>query len=244
LLQDGIDFVAKNSRKMWKKTADGRVEMPDYPERAVFEGLVNALIHRNYLEIGSEVHIDMFDNRLEIYSPGGMIDGSKVQDRDIMQIPSRRRNPIIADIFNRLEYMELRGSGFKKIISDYRKQINYTVDMEPKFSSDNDSFLLLLNNLNYKERQAIEKQAIEKQAIEKQAIEKRDKKVSQKTEKSINIILEHLKTHGQSTTRELADQLGLSLPRTRAILAEMGEIEPVGERRWRVYRLKQDKVQR
>ena len=44
--------------------------MPDYPDRAVLEGVVNALIHRNYMEIGSEVHIDMFDDRIEIYSPG------------------------------------------------------------------------------------------------------------------------------------------------------------------------------
>ncbi len=41
----------------------GRIEMPDYPERAVLEGVGNALIHRNYMEIGSEVHIDMFDDR-------------------------------------------------------------------------------------------------------------------------------------------------------------------------------------
>lgn len=116
LLQDGTEFVTNNSKKAWKKVSDGRIEMPDYPERAVLEGLVNALIHRNYLEVGSEVHIDLFDDRLEIYSPGGMFDGSKVQDRDLMNIPSRRRNPIIADIFNRLKYMDRRGSGFKKIL--------------------------------------------------------------------------------------------------------------------------------
>lgn len=42
--------------------------MPDYPERAVFEAVVNALIHRNYMIIGSEVHIDMYDDRFEITS--------------------------------------------------------------------------------------------------------------------------------------------------------------------------------
>ena len=114
LLQAGTEFVANNSKKAWMKTNDGRIEMPDYPERAVLEGIVNALIHRNYLELGSEVHIDMFDDRLEIYSPGGMCDGTKVQERDLMHVPSRRRNPIIADIFNRLKYMDRRGSGFKK----------------------------------------------------------------------------------------------------------------------------------
>ena len=114
LLQAGITFVNNNSKTVWKKTGTERIEMPDYPQRAVLEGLVYALIHRSYLEIGSEIHIDMFDNRIKIYSPGGMCDGSRVQERDLMRVPSRRRNPIIADIFNRLKYMERRGSGFKK----------------------------------------------------------------------------------------------------------------------------------
>lgn len=144
-----MDFVINNSKKSWKKTATGRIEMPDYPERAVLEGIVKALIHRNYLEIGSEVHIDMFDDRIEIYSPGGMYDGTKVQDRDLMRVPSRRRNPVIADIFNRLKYMDRRGSGFKKIISDYKLQPQYIDSMNPEFNSDNDSFLLVLKNLNY-----------------------------------------------------------------------------------------------
>lgn len=56
--------------------------MPDYPDRAVLECLVNALIHRDYMIAGSEVHIDIFDDRMEIYSPGGMMDGSLVQELD------------------------------------------------------------------------------------------------------------------------------------------------------------------
>lgn len=72
--------------------------MPDYPDDAILEGIVNALIHRDYLELGSEVHIDMFDDRLEIYSPGGMPDGSKVQNLDLRNVSSKRRNPIIADL--------------------------------------------------------------------------------------------------------------------------------------------------
>ncbi len=111
--------------------------------------IVNALIHRDYLEMGSEVHIDIYDDRLEIYSPGGMYDGSIVQNLDIDRIPSRRRNPIIADIFNRMNYMERRGSGFKKIKGDYRKEANYKDNLQPKFYSDNNSFWVTLFNLNY-----------------------------------------------------------------------------------------------
>lgn len=49
---------------------------------------------------------------MEIYSPGGMPDGSMIQDRDPLTVPSTRRNPILADVFNRLGYMERKGSGF------------------------------------------------------------------------------------------------------------------------------------
>lgn len=149
LLQNGEEFIKNNSKKRWKKTANGRLEMPDYPERAVLECIVNALIHRDYLDMGSEVHIDMYDDRLEIYSPGGMYDGSIVQNLDTDRIPSRRRNPIIADIFNRMNYMERRGSGFKKIKGDYHKEVNYNESLEPKFYSDNTSFWVTLYNLNY-----------------------------------------------------------------------------------------------
>lgn len=149
LLQEGLAFVKRHSHMRWQKTGDGRREMPDYPERALLEGIVNAIIHRNYNEIGSEVHIDIFDDRLEIYSPGGMFDGTKVQDRDLMNVPSRRRNPVIADVFNRLKYMDRRGSGFKKILSAYKTLPNYSDDKKPVFTSEYDCFFLVMQNMNY-----------------------------------------------------------------------------------------------
>ena len=149
LLQEGLDFCRRNSKKMWYKTPDGRVELPGYPEESILEGLVNALIHRSYIEIGGEVHIDIFDNRIEISSPGGMYENKPVQDCDIMSIKSRRRNPVLADIFSRLKYMERRGSGFKKICQDYSLQPNYREELHPKFYSDSYDFTLTLYNLNY-----------------------------------------------------------------------------------------------
>lgn len=149
LLQDSMSFVSRNTKKAWRKTGNGRIEMPDYPDTAVLEGIVNALIHRDYMELGSEVHIDMFDDRMEIYSPGGMPDGCKVQDLDLRNVSSRRRNPIIADIFNRLKYMDRRGSGFKKILDSYEFQEHYTEEMKPEFRSSNSEFWLIFKNLNY-----------------------------------------------------------------------------------------------
>lgn len=149
LLQNGEEFVKNNTKKRWKKTAEGRLEMPDIPERAALECIVNALIHRDYLDFSSEVHIDIFDDRMEIYSPGGMLDGSLVQDLDTDHVPSKRRNPIIADIFGRMNYMERRGSGFKKIKNDYHMAVNYRPEIEPRFYSNETSFWVILYNLNY-----------------------------------------------------------------------------------------------
>ena len=99
--------------------------------------------------MGSEVHIDIYDDRLEIYSPGGMPDGSVVQELDIDNVPSRRRNPVIADIFNRMNYMERRGSGFKKIKRDYALSVQFTKTKTPTFYSTASAFLVNLYNLNY-----------------------------------------------------------------------------------------------
>ena len=128
LIENGEAFIKRNARMMWRKTPSSREELPEYVERSYHEALVNALAHRDYLVYGSEVHIDIYDDRLEIYSPGGMPDGSMIQDRDPLTVPSTRRNPVLADVFNRLGYMERKGSGFGKILNGYKAQINYTED--------------------------------------------------------------------------------------------------------------------
>ena len=150
LLNSAKHFVAVNSKKMWRKTDDRRVDFPEYPERAYEECIVNGLIHRDYCEIGSEVHIDMFDDRLEISSPGGMPSGDLVQQLDWMNVTSVRRNPVIADLFQRLDLMERRGSGFKKVLDAYAFESEKRgVSIKPEFRSARSSFFAVLPNLNY-----------------------------------------------------------------------------------------------
>ena len=93
--------------------------------------------------------LDMFDDRIKIYSPGGMVSGISLEGKDLLKIPSKRRNPILADIFSRLKYMERRGSGFKKILADYEGQAEFNETKMPVFDADNDDFTLTLYNLNY-----------------------------------------------------------------------------------------------
>ena len=149
LIDNGEAFIKRNAKMMWKKTANSREEMPEYVERSYHEALVNAIAHRDYLINGSEVHIDIYDDRLEIYSPGGMPDGSNIQERDPVTVPSTRRNPVLADVFNRLGYMERKGSGFAKILDNYAFQVNYTEEKKPYFKSDRYQFTVIMPNLNY-----------------------------------------------------------------------------------------------
>lgn len=144
LLENVESFIKNNSKISWEIQGMKRVELEDYPLRAVREAIVNAIIHRDYQIIGSEIHVDMFDDRLEIVSPGGMIDGSFVQDLDITKISSMRRNRVISDIFNRLHFMERRGSGLTRIIESYK---NYSI--KPVFLSDISSFKVIFPNKRY-----------------------------------------------------------------------------------------------
>lgn len=74
---------------------------------------------------------------LLVSSPGGMLDGKRIQEVDISHVPSSRRNPIISDVFHRLKFMESRESGLKKILKEYEKE------KLPQFYSDRNISLLL-----------------------------------------------------------------------------------------------------
>lgn len=224
LLQAGTDFVRNNSRKAWRKVGDGRVEMPDYPDRAVLEGVVNALIHRSYMEIGSEVHIDMFDDRIEIYSPGGMVSGISLEEKDLLKIPSKRRNPILADIFSRLKYMERRGSGFKKILADYEGQVEFDETKMPVFDADNSDFTLTLYNLNYGHNYIMNVNDIQGD----NRIDTQDGTQGGTQDKLQEQIFDMIKDDPQISTSEMATKLGVGVRTVKRRIKQMTNIVYVG----------------
>lgn len=145
LLGNAETFVKNNSKNRWQIAGMIREEENEYPYEAVREALVNAIMHRDYQIIGSEIHIDIFEDRLEVYSPGGMLGGHFIQDMKLTQIPSRRRNQVISDVFGRLGYMDRRGSGINRILNAYKasgKMVGF-------FSNDS-SFIVTLPNMLYR----------------------------------------------------------------------------------------------
>ena len=151
LLKYGMDFIKNYTMSGWVKMPNYRLNLPDYSDRAIFEGLVNHLIHRDYTVMGGEVHIDIYDDRVELVSPGAMLDGTRIQDRDIYKVPSMRRNPVIADVFTQLDYMEKRGSGLRKMRELTEKLPNFLQGKEPQYQTEATSFYTTFYNLNWDE---------------------------------------------------------------------------------------------
>lgn len=135
LLRESMNFVKSNTKRGWEKLPDGRKNRSEYAERAVLETMVNHIIHRDYTVMGSEVHLDIYEDRLVVTSPGGMYNGSLIQDLDINDVSSERRNPILANVMAQLDYMEKRGSGLTRICNETKVLEGYKDELKPVFKS-------------------------------------------------------------------------------------------------------------
>lgn len=117
-----------------------RVEKRDYPPEALREGLLNALIHRDY-SFSGPILASLYDDRLEIISIGGVVPGLRMED--IMAGISQSRNGKLAAIFYRLGYVESYGTGIRKMLDCYKDGLQ-----KPILSSTSGSFTLILPNIN------------------------------------------------------------------------------------------------
>ena len=225
-LQDAVSFVRNNSHKKWWKENDYREELPDYPERAVTEAIANAIIHRDYLQMGSEIHIDMYNDRLEIYSPGGMMDGRLIQQLNPLTVPSKRRNPLLADFFSRLGLMERRGSGMKKIIDSYKRFEGLHNFHAPKFLSNASEFHVTLWNLNYGNDGIIDGKEFLKadKGTEKEFL-KEDNKFRKEFLKAQRMIYKMISSNPGITIAEMAANIGVSDRQVRKYLKRMTDMK-------------------
>ena len=88
------------------------------PEKAFRETIANALIHRTW-DVNSNVRISMYEDKIEVSSPGGLPSGISEKEYLNGQI-SQLRNPILANIFFRLKYVEMFGTGIRRINESYK----------------------------------------------------------------------------------------------------------------------------
>jgi ATP-dependent DNA helicase RecG len=113
-----------------------RVDHPDYPPYALREALVNSIVHRDYDYSGS-ILINIFDDRVEFVSLGGLVKGLTLED--IMDGVSQPRNTVIANVFFRLELIESYGAGIGRIMESYENCLR-----QPVFRPNPASFVVTL----------------------------------------------------------------------------------------------------
>ena len=116
----------------------------DYPLDAVREALLNAIVHREYSFSASTI-INIFDDRIEFMSLGGLVSGLSIEA--IMLGASQSRNEKLANLFYRLKLIEAYGTGIQKILVSYKE-----FSFKPVFKSETGAFLTTLKNVNYNEQ--------------------------------------------------------------------------------------------
>ncbi len=92
-----------------------REDRPIIPSIVIRELIGNAIIHRDYSRTDSQILVEIYSDRIEITSPGGLLSGISV-DR-IIDHPPRTRNEVLADHMKQLNFYEERGSGFDKVVA-------------------------------------------------------------------------------------------------------------------------------
>lgn len=140
-LEQAREFINSQLREFTHLSPDGVFEtVPEYPEFAWYEGLVNAVCHRDYSNSGEYIIVKIFDDRLEISSPGRL--GGFVT-LETMKNKRYSRNPQIARVLNELGIVRELNEGVKRIYSEMQKfYLKDPVYSEP----DRNSVLLVLDN--------------------------------------------------------------------------------------------------
>ena len=119
LVEQALDFVQRNTPVVFVAQGGRRVEHPAYPHDALREGIVNALIHRDYLLTSTDVELAVYSDRLEIVSPGRLPNGITP---DRMRFGTRAaRNQLLKDVMRDYRYLEHMGMGIpRKIVKGMR----------------------------------------------------------------------------------------------------------------------------
>ena len=139
-LEEAYSFINRYNRINSEFNGLVRTDRRDYPEQAIREALVNAIVHREYA-LSGPILINIFENRIEITTLGGLVSGLTVND--IMLGVSILRNRNLGNIFYRLQLIEAYGTGITKIMESYGDHSE-----KPKLDISDNAFRITLPNTN------------------------------------------------------------------------------------------------
>lgn len=189
-----------------------RTDKQDYPEEAIREALLNAIVHRDYSFSGSII-INVTDHKMEFISLGGLLPG--LSPDDIRSGISQPRNKNLAEVFHRLRLIESYGTGIRRIFNLYAD-----CPEQPEIEVTPNTFKIVLPNMN--------------------AVSDVEPNAASTVTPQMQKVLDYIKTNGQITDKGISDLLDLKKTRTFTIAKQMrdlGLIRAVGRGEQKYYTL-------
>lgn len=188
LLEDAYQYVLRNIRMGAVIEGLIRQDKFELPPAAIREMICNAICHRSYMDEGM-IQVSVFDDRLEVSSPGALCRGLTL--KDALKGRSKPRNKVIAEVFSRMGIIEKWGTGLQRIV-DLAKQESLK---EPVFENNDSFFRVILYRGKEEAAQTTD-----------QTIQTTDQTVQTTEQKIMNAIAEK----PTITRKELAEKTGLS----------------------------------
>ena len=219
-LDDSYSYLALCNRTSATFRGLERIEKTDYPEEALREALLNALVHRDYSYSGSII-INVNDTCMEFISIGGLLPGLSADD--IRSGISQPRNRNLAEIFHRLKLIESYGTGIRKIFNLYKDN-----SVQPRIEVTPNTFKLILPNMNGE-------------------TEVKDSTAPKNTPAPVVVtpqmrtVLDYLAEYGEMNDDDLQELLNVKKTRAYLLARQMNEnglIEIVGRGAEKKYKLK------
>ncbi len=224
VIDQGAAFVARNRRLVPRMEGIRRVDVPEYPDYSVREALANALAHRDWSLEGAKVRLFLFDDRLEIWSPGRLPPPITLERLGYDQFS---RNRLIARVLVERGYIEEVGLGIRRM----REEMADLGLPEPEFREDGFSFVTTFRSVAPREKIALPADPF-RALLERHEISERQYKG-----------LLHAQEHGSVARREYVALTGLSERTAANDLADLvrkGLLAPTaGRGRRAAYRLRE-----
>ena len=229
-IEEAVNFVLRNIRLGAK--IEGLIRKEDYelPVDAIREMIVNAHCHRNLTE-ASCVQVAVYDDRLEVTSPGGLYNGLTYEE--LMQGHSKLRNRTLANVFNQMGLIEAWGTGIRRIMEEARA---YNLP-KPQFIEMPEMFRVNLYRkpLLPKERETIGETSVEHrwnigEDSEKcrrsvgEVSEKRRKNVGEELTETQRKIIKYLAETPSLSARVLSEKIGISTRRAESNIKRLKEL--------------------
>jgi ATP-dependent DNA helicase RecG len=192
--EDAVNYLALCNKTTSTIKGVLRTDKKDYPEEAIREALLNALVHRDYSFSGSII-INVNDSKMEFISLGGLLPGLSTDDIRIGI--SQPRNKKLAEVFHRLRLIESYGTGIRRIFKLYEN-----CPSQPVIEATANAFKIVLPNMN--------------ESSPELAI----KPITSQMKK----VLEYIAENGQATDAELEKLLDIKKTRVYNLTREMSEL--------------------